>query len=565
MLNRGIQPERREEDTGRTVLPRAPKLLSKNQNREGLFVSDELKYLSSLVVRGRMSRRDFLGRASALGVGALAAGTLLSSAGAALGAVKGGTIKVGVQGGSSTDSLDPATATNSTAVVILRCWGDPLVELAEKGGLEPRLATEFRPSDDGATWTFKIREGVQFSDGRPLTAEDVLATFERHSGEETKSGALGLLRGIRSMRVDGMNFIVDLESPNADLPYLFTDYHLVIQPNGGKDAPDAPIGTAAYMVKEHEAGVRTVFERNPNAWNEDIGHADVIEVITINDDTARTSALQSGQVHMINRVLPKVAGLVGRMPGVELKSTAGPGHYVFNMHANTAPFDNPDLRLALKYGINRQEMVDKILFGYGTVGNDSPINASYPLFKPLETQYAYDPEKAAFHYKKSGHSGPILLRTSENSFPGAPDASQLYQESLKPAGITLDIKREPNDGYWSQVWNKKPFATAYWAGRATQDIMFSTAYLSTADWNDTRFINEGFDKLLIAARGELDEAKRTQMYYDMATMVHNDGGLICPMFNDYVDAVSDKLDGWRETKGFDLMNSYAPQKMWLKA
>ena len=178
-------------------------------------------------------------------------------------------------------------------------------------------------------------------------------------------------------------------------------------------------------------------------------------------------------------------------------------------------------------------------------------------------QRTYDPDKAAFHYNASGHDGSILLRTSDNSFPGAPDAAQLFQQSAAAAGITLDIKREPSDGYWSEVWNVQPFCTSYWGGRATQDAMYSTAYLSSADWNDTRFFNEQFDQLLVAARGELDVAKRTAMYGDMGTIVSEEGGLICPMFNNFIDATSDKIAGWAPSKGFDLMNFYAPLKMWV--
>ena len=304
--------------------------------------------------------------------------------------------------------------------------------------------------------------------------------------------------------------------------------------------------------------------KNPNYWG-DLGNAEQIEIIVINDNTARVAALQSGQVDIIDRVPPRTAGLVNRAPGITVHSAAGPGHYVFIMHTNTAPFDNKDLRLALKHGINRQEMVDKILFGYGSVGNDTPISSSYPFYTEFE-QREYDPDKARFHFEKSGHSGPVLLRTSDNSFPGAPDASALFQQSLAAAGIELEIKREPNDGYWSEVWNVQPFCTSYWGGRPTQDQMFSTAYLSSADWNDTRFNVPRFDELLVKARAELDGDKRKAMYAEMGSLLRDDGGLICPMFNDFIDAHGDKVDGWVEgTAGFALMNSYAPLRMWVKA
>jgi len=524
---------------------------------------DKLNFFAGRVIAGRMSRREFMGRAAALGLTAAAANSFMAGAVRAAGPQMGGTIKVGIQGGGSSDSLDPALAANATATMVLRMWGEPLVELKAGGGLEGKVAESYSSSPDAKTWTFKIRKGITFSNGKTVTAEDVKATLERHSGEDTKSGALGLLRDIKSMSASGDEFTLELNQANADLPYLMADYHLIIQPNGGKDDPTAAVGTGPYVLKSAEPGVRFVFDKNADHWAGD-GNASTIEMIVINDDTARVAALQSGQVDMIDRVPPRTAGLVARAPNIDVRTTSGPGHYVFIMHCNTAPFDNNDVRLALKYGINRQEMVDKILFGYGSVGNDTPINAAYPLYTELP-QRDYDPDKAAFHMKKSGYDGSILLRTSDNSFPGAPDAAALFQQSCGAAGINVEIKREPNDGYWSEVWNAKPFCTSYWGGRPTQDQMYSTAYLSTADWNDTRFKNEKFDQLLIAARAELDEAKRTQMYADMGTILHNEGGLICPMFNDFLDATSTRIAGWDESAGFGLMNYYAPIKMWVAA
>ncbi|MEZ5809956.1 MAG: ABC transporter substrate-binding protein [Rhizobiaceae bacterium] len=527
-------------------------------------MTKELEYLSHRVAAGKLSRREFMGRAAALGIAAPAATSLLTSAAEAAGPVKGGVMKVGMSGGESTNSLDPATFASQTPFMNGKCFGDTLVEVAPDGGITPRLATEVGSSDDAKEWTFKIRSGVTFHDGKTLTPEDVMATMERHSGEDTKSGALGIMRGIESMKVDGDGFVVTLKEPNADLPYLMADYHLIIQPNGGKDAPDAGIGTGPYKMTVNEPGVRHVYEKYADHWDSERGHADQVEITPINDDTARIAALQSGQVHMIDRVPPKVVSLVSRAPNVEVKTAPGRGHYVFIMHCNTAPFDNNDLRLAMKYAMNREEMVEKILFGHGSVGNDIPINAAYPLFTEIE-QRAYDPDKAAFHFKQSGHDGPVLLRTSEVSFPGAVDAAQLYQQSCAKAGITLEIKREPGDGYWSEVWNKQPFCTSYWGGRPTQDQMYSTAYLSTADWNDTKFFNESFDKMLYAGRAELDPAKRKAIYADMGMLVHNEGGLICPMFNDWVEAISTNLKGWNVNSNQTMMDGLAPILCWLEA
>ncbi len=529
-------------------------------------MSKELEYLSHRVALGRLSRRDFLGRAAALGIAAPFAGSLLASAAHAAGPQRGGIMRAGLVGGESTNSLDPATFMTQVPFAFGKMWGEYLVQIRQDGGLEHRLAEDYGADDDALVWTFKIRRGVEFHNGKTVTAEDVAQTLIRHSNEESKSGALGIMRGIDRVRAEGDDLIVELKEANADLPYLMTDYHLIIQPNGGMDNPAEGISAGPYRVVVDEPGIRHVGERFENFWQPDKeGFADQVEVIVMNDATARTSALQSGQVHMINRVEPRIVSMVSRAPGVKIVNFAGPSHYVFIMHCNTAPFDNRDLRMALKLAMDRQQMVDTILHGYGSIGNDIPVNASYPLFPDDIPQREFDPDQAKFYYEKSGHDGPILLRTSEVAFPGAVDAALLYQESCAKAGIPIEVRREPGDGYWSEVWNVQPFSTSYWGGRPTQDQMYSTAYLSTADWNDTRFHNEQFDQLLIAARAELDQDKRKQMYRDMAMIVHNEGGLICPMFNDLIDAVSDKVQGFTTGRTHELMDGYALARCWLES
>ncbi|MBL4806274.1 MAG: ABC transporter substrate-binding protein [Rhodobacteraceae bacterium] len=526
-------------------------------------MNKELKYLAGRAVSGKLDRRAFMGRAAALGASAAMANTLLATSALAQGPIKGGLLKSGLSGGESTNSLDPATFATQVPTNFGNTWGEGLVEMNPAGEVVNRLAESIEASDDAKVWHFKIRQGVEFHNGKTLTPDDVKATLERHSGEDTKSGALGIMRGIESIEASGDTVSITLTTPNADLPYLMTDYHLMIQPNGGVDAPDAGIGTGAYVVEVNEPGVRHGGQKFANYWDDGRGHADQVEIIVLNDATARTAAIQGGQVHMINRVEPKIADLLKRVPGLEVKSVSGRGHYVFIMHTDTAPFDNKDLRLALKYAIDREEMVDKILRGYGSVGNDMPINSAYPLFSDDIEQRTYDPDLARFHYERSGHEGPVLLRTAGAAFSGAVDAAQLYQQSAAAAGIELDVRREPDDGYWSEVWNNKPFCASYWGGRPVQDQMYSVAYLSTADWNDTRFNDSHFDELLLSARGELDQVKRKAIYREMGTIVRDDGGLILPMFNDFIGAVSDTVGGYVNDPNGELMNGFALSKTWL--
>ena len=222
--------------------------------------------------------------------------------------------------------------------------------------------------------------------------------------------------------------------------------------------------------------------------------------------------------------------------------------------------------MALKLSIKRQEMVEKILGGLGSIGNDFPINAAYPLFDDSIPQREYDAAAAGEAYKKSGHDGsPIILRTAPGAFPGAVDAANLFAASANAAGIPLQVQIEPDDGYWTNVWNVQPFCASYWGGRPVQDQMYTTAYLSTADWNDTKFKNAHFDELLIAARAELDETKKKAAYSEMAHIVRDEGGLVLPMFNDFVDGVREEIGGWVDDPNGELMSNRALSRCWLNA
>ncbi|HEY0125153.1 MAG TPA: ABC transporter substrate-binding protein, partial [Rhizobium sp.] len=410
-------------------------------------MNDYTKHLASRVTSGGLSRREFMGRAMAAGMTLALADTLFTESAMAAEPKRGGHLKLGLEGGAATDSKDPAKFLSQFMFCVGRCWGDMLVESDPlTGAAVPALAESWEPSADATVWTLKIRKGVKFHDGKDLTVDDVIKTLQRHTDEKSESGALGVMKSIKSIEEKGGDLVLTLTEGNADLPLLLSDYHLIIQPGGGIENPNAGIGTGPYKVASFEPGVRVTFEKNAEDWRSDRGYVDSVEIIVMNDATARIAALSSGQVHYINRVDPKTVSLLQRAPNIEILSTSGRGHYVFIMHCNTAPFDNNDLRLALKYAMDRENMVKSILGGYGKVGNDFPINETYALFPEDIEQRVYDPDKAAFHYKKSGHDGAVLLRTSDVAFPGAVDAAALYQESAKKAGISIEIKREPGDG-----------------------------------------------------------------------------------------------------------------------
>jgi peptide/nickel transport system substrate-binding protein len=207
------------------------------------------------------------------------------------------------------------------------------------------------------------------------------------------------------------------------------------------------------------------------------------------------------------------------------------------MRTDTGPFDNLDVRLALKYAIDRQEILDKVLGGVGALGNDQPISSAYRYYNPDIPQRMYDPDKAKFHLKQAGMTNlRVPLSVADVAFQGAVDAGTLYREHAMKAGIEIDVVREANDGYWSDVWLKKPWYAIVWFGRGTVDWTFSLTYAAGAAWNDTFWEHERFNKLLLEARAELDQERRRGMYYEMQQILHDDGGAVIPVFAPFLEA-----------------------------
>ena len=453
--------------------------------------------------------------------------------------VKGGILSAGLQGGESTNSMDPALILSQVMFSFGKQWGEYLNRLKPDGGLENLIAEEIGASADAKTWTIKVRDGIEFHNGKTVTAEDVAATIERHADENSKSGALGILKNIKGVKASGKEVIVTLAEADADFPYLMADYHLIIQPNGGKDDPNAGISAGPYKVTVNEPGVRHGGERFANYWLGDkLGHADQVEIIVINDATARLSALQGGQVNMINRIEPKVVDLVKRVPGVSVEATSGRGFYPFNMFCDTAPFDNNDLRMALKLAMDRQELLDKILHGLRHDRQRLPDQLGLSAV-PRRYRTAHVRSRKR---RPSTTRSPAIPARSCCAPPTLPSRARSTRRSStsraapRPASRSRSsASRVTATGRKSGTSSPSRCPTGVAARRSRRCTR--PRLPPTADWNDTRFKRPEFDAMLRAAAGELDQDKRKAIYRDMGMLVRDEGGTIVPFFNQFIDAV----------------------------
>lgn len=515
---------------------------------------------------GKITRREFMGRMAMIGVATTLPLSFAGKKAMAATPKKGGRLRVGIAHGSTTETYDPATIESGFQAALSRTMTNTLTEIDADNKVIPCLAESWDSTADASTWTFKIRKGVEFHNGKSLTAKDVIASMNYHRGKDSKSSVKPLTDPIVNLKADGDYTVVfELNGGNADFPFNLDTEGFAIYPAAKDGSLDwkPGIATGAYILKNFEPGIRATFVRNPNYWKEGRGHFDEVELNVILDTPARTTALVTGSVDVIEQVDLKSAHLLAQKAGIHIEETSGPLHYTFPMLSKTAPFDDNNVRLAIKFAIDREEMLKLILRGHGTIGNDTPIGPSYRYYAKELEQNSYDPDKAKFYLKKSGLSSlSVNLSAADAAFAGAVDAAVLYKEQAARAGINIKVVRESNDGYWSNVWLKKPWCACYWGGYSTEDNIFSTGYAPKAAWNDTQWDNARFNKLMVEARGELDEVKRREMYVEMQRILRDEGGAVIPLFANAVLARNDKVAHGKLASNGRLDNERIAERWW---
>ena len=494
----------------------------------------------SLITNGRLDRRGFLKTTAA---GAIAASLPLGGAMAAT-PKRGGHLRIGKGHGATTDTLNPGMFENGYTIALTFAKDGHLTEVLADGSIGPEIAESWEASEDAKIWRFKIRKGVTYHSGKAVTVQDVFASINFHRAEGTTSAAGPLIAAIQDITIEGDDTVIfTLDGGDADFPFIVSDYHLSILPatDDGIDWKSGD-GCGSYKIKSFDPGISTSLERNENHWRDDVAWFESIEMLVLTDQNARTTALVSGDVDTVDKLDLKTIDLLSRYPDLVISSIAGTQHFTFAMDSRQAPYADNNVRLAMKYAINREELVEKILFGYGSVGNDIPVGPNQQFYNTEMEQKTYDPDKAKFYLKEAGlESLDVSLSAADAAFAGAVNAATLYQNSAKDAGININVVREPNDGYWSDVWMKKPFTAVYWGGRPVQDQAFSIAFTCGAEWNDGFWCNETFDALLKEARAELDQDKRRQQYFELQEIVSTQGSVVIPMFANYVYATTKKI------------------------
>ena len=534
------------------------------------FKSDELNFLDlsayekrlvEKTIKGGFSRRDVLKLMMVTGVSLVTAQNLLFTGRQALAATpqKGGSVRMAANLHGPDDQLDPPRFTSSIDYVRGRATYNSLVQHNNDLTTRGELAETIEPNSDASEWTLKLRKGVVFHDGTPFTADDVVYSMNRHMGDDSTSVIKSVLASIQEWKkVNSHEVKCILNTSNSDLPTLLGLFQTKIVKNG---TTGDGIGTGPFVLDSFEPGVKSVHSRNENYWREG-ANLDTVEITAITDPVARVNALIAGDVQLINQVDPSAFRQVEEADNVNLVSTPAAVQLGICVLKNAEPGMNDDFVKGLQYIQDRERVVKRILKGKGTVANDTPVSVAHgPDFCSELPQREFDPDKAKFHFEKSGYKSAELYVAPVAS--GIEEVCLLAQANCARIGFDLQLKKVPTDGYWGAVWMREPINVVTWNMRPTAQSQMAIQFGPGAEWNDTYWTNERMGVLLQAVLSEIDPAKRHEMMCEMQTLIHNGSGMVIPAFTNINDGIAANIMGMPTVPLGALGALEWPEFIWL--
>ncbi|WP_041558274.1 ABC transporter substrate-binding protein [Novosphingobium sp. PP1Y] len=487
-----------------------------------------------------------LSRRSVIGAGLAGAG-LLALGGCAGGErkatpKKGGSIRVATQAASTADTLDPAKGALATDYTRHFMLYNGLTCIEDESLVpRPSLAKSI-DSADRITWHFELERGVRFHDGSELTAQDVVFSLLRHKDPAVGSKMETIAAQFADVRSDGRYGVtIRLTGANADLPTILAQSHFLVV-RAGQNAPDGN-GTGAFRLAEFQPGVRTVVVRNEEYWIPGRPHLERVELIAIPDEVSRVNALLSGDIQLCNAINPRSTRRIEADPRYATMATPSALFTDLIMRQDQLPTGNPDFVQAVKLMIDRPLIKRALFRNYATIANDQPIAPFQPYFNPDVPQTVLDLDKARWHIQRSGLTGVRMPIFAATAAEGSVDMASILQEYGSKVGLNFAVNRVPADGYWSTHWMRHPMTFGNCNPRPTADLIFSLFFDSKANWNESGWKNERFDRLLIEARGEADEARRAELYGEMQRIVHDKCGVAIPVFISLLDGHDRRLKG----------------------
>lgn len=525
------------------------------------------------VFAGRLSRREFMRLLSALGLSAGAA-ALAACGGAATpapttappgeapataaptAATAPTTPTAPAPGGAAAAlrvateipvQLDPALASSDAEILILHSIYDYLVDINARNEIVPRLAREWQVSDDGLTYTLRLVEGAAFHDGSPLTAADVVWTFNRLRDPSLQLPTADLYAGIAAVEADGDGTVVfTLSDPNPFFLYDLSDNRALVLKAETTDAATTFNGTGPFKVAEYRPENRMTLVANENYFVSGKPGVANLELIFFADQAAAVDALRGGQVDIAMRMPTPLFETLRREPGLTAVQVPTNGFDLVRLRSDREPGNKPEVIQALKLATDRQAIFETVTLGLGAVGRDSPIGPLFAAYYSEETPIPpRDPARARDLLARAGYANGLKLDLHVPDSGDRPDLAVVLKEQWAEAGIDVNVIVEPESVYYGENgWLEVDLGITGWGSRPVPQFYLDVMLVTGAKWNESHFSDAEFDALAAKAGSTLDEAERVAAYREIQRILIERGPIIVPYFFAALGAIREGFEGF---------------------
>ncbi len=514
----------------------------------------------------KITRREFVRTAALLGVSATAAYTMagqitgqpfMPTAKAAAG--KGGTLRVAMR---VQEMTDPSTFDWIPKSNVARMLVEHLTITGADNVTRPYLAKSWEASDDLKTWTFKLNQGVKWSNGDDFNADDVVFNFERWLNPDTGSSNIGLFAsmtdekdGKMSMtpgaveKVDDHTVRLHLNRPELSIPENLYNYptaivHRRFSEEGGNLSKN-PVGTGPYELSTFRIGELVVMKKRKDPyWRGDVS-LDELRYVDLGDDaSAPIGALASGQVDLLYELGVDQLDVIQAIPNTQLFEVVTAQTGVARMQISQKPFDNPKVRQALQACIDHKKVLDLAYRGKGAPAEDHHVCPIHPEYFQLPAM-KQDIAKAKQLLKEAGHASGLTVSIDTNKDAAwETNAVLAMVEMWKGAGINVQVNVMPGSQYWN-VWDKTPFGFTSWTHRPLGVMVLNLGYRSGVPWNETHYNNPEFDAALDDAGSTLEVAERKKKMEKVEKILQQDAVIVQPLWRSVFTAGSNKVHNYK--------------------
>ena len=460
--------------------------------------------------------------------------------------------------------MDPAFMSMIAEGHIVRQWADFLVYIDENNqpDLERGLAKHWEVDETGTVWTFKIREGVKFHDGKELTSSDVKFTFDRLRDPNVGAVTVDLYSGIEEISTpDNYTVVFKLKDTNPDFLMDLGDYHAVILDADNTDYATNWNGTGPFYIDEYIPEDRIIFKRNPNYWLKDQdGHAlpylDGMEFLLLSDPSAQIEALRSGQVDYLIHVPTELVSVIEDDPDINILRKPSNTTWVIRIRSDRPPANDVRVRQALKAGTNNKELLEGAIHGFGVIGYNTPFGPTHGDYFLEVPEPICDVEKAKKLLADAGYADGLEITLYVQEQSPVPAMATIWKEQMAKIGVTVNIQLVPADIYFGadNMWLEVDFGITDWSARPYPQPYLDMAYITDAPWNECHWSDPEIDELADLASKEMNHDERVKLYHRIQEIFIERGPIIVPFFVDNLWGARTDVKGLRPTSylGFAL-------------